>query len=149
MFNLPVEIENTIINRYLDVNDKMKLLLTSKYFNKKVNINYHIGTFIKNHLGLDEENQHDLIILTKHKMGIIEDIADFLLNNIETKKKCKQITYFPFSYTVKVKMLNFDESKNFIRNKYIKINRRNYVTYRYFSKNFPYVNALLLCKNLV
>lgn len=149
MFNLPVEIENTIINRYLDVNDKMKLLLTSKYFNKKVNINYHIGTFIKNHLGLDEENQHELIILTKHKMGIIEDIADFLLNNIETKKKCKQITYFPFSYTVKVKILNFDESKNFIRNKYTKINRRNYVTYRYFSKNFPLANALLLCKNLV
>ena len=67
---------------------------------------------------------------------MIEDIADFLLNNVETKKKCKQITYFPFSYTVKVKRLNFDESKNFIRNKYTKINRRNYVTYGYFSKEF-------------
>ena len=44
-------------------------------------------------------------------MEMIEDIADFLLNNVEIKKKCKQITYFPFSYTVKVKRLNFDESK--------------------------------------
>ena len=51
------DIENVIINRYLDINDKMKLLLTCKYFNKKVNINYHIGTFIKIHLGLNEENQ--------------------------------------------------------------------------------------------
>ena len=149
MLILQEDIENIIINRYLDINDKIKLLLTCKYFNKKVNINYHIGTFIKNHLGLDEKNQHDLIILTKHKMEMIKEIADFLLNNIETEKKCKQSTYFPFSYTAKVKRLTHEESKNFITNRYKKIKRKKYKSYSYFSKNFPIANALLLCKNLV
>ena len=149
MLILQEDIENLIINKYLDVNDKIKLLLTCKYFNEKVNINHHIGTFIKNHLGLDEKNQHDLIILKKHKMEMIKEIADFLLNNIETEKKCKQSTYFPFSYTARVKRLTYEESINFITNRYKNFTRKKYQSYSYFSKNFPLANALLLCKNLV
>ena len=149
MLNLQEDIQYIIINSYLDMKDKIKLSLISKYFNKKININYHVGSLIKNHLGLNELDKEDLKILRENKIEMIKEISDFLLNDNIRKKKCKQISYFPFSYTVKVKNLNYEESKNFIEKKNIRIKRKNYVSYSYFSKHFPYSNALLLCKNLV
>ncbi len=147
MLKLEEDIENVIINKYLDVNDKIKLLLTCKYFNKKININYHIGTLIKSHLRLDEKNQHDLIILTKHKMEMIEVIADFLLNNIETKKKCKPKCYFPFKIVSKINELRFEECKIRIRNGifYSKYTSSSFRSHRFFKKIFYSVDALLLC----
>lgn len=80
------------LNKFLDVDDKCKLRLVNKLYYKLQSkaINFHIGTFIANYLGLNHECNNELDILRESKFEFLQEICNYLLNeqsfNINIKK---------------------------------------------------------------
>ena len=67
---------------YLNINDKCNLKLVNKYFYKIESraINFHLGTFISNYLGIDNKCDEELEILQIYRFEILDEISRDLKN---------------------------------------------------------------------
>ena len=150
------------LNNYLDINNKSKLRLVNKKFNKLVSktINFHIGTLIANFLGFNYNCNRDQKILSKYKFEFLLDISNYLLNNLDIKKNKKNKSYniFPIIILLKInssclneckiklkqpnifRPYNLNKSPRYFRNIFNKI---NYYNNRCFLKYFPNVYAII------
>ena len=137
------------LSKHLTLKEKLNLSQVNKKLSKicRDSPYFDIGLIIAEFLGLDISDNSDLNILKKDKYEFIKIISEFLLNEHKNlSNNIKNNAYFPISSLCKMRASNRIECMNMIReNNFVKRKNRNYYNYKYISKNFKNVYALLLC----
>jgi polyphosphate kinase len=142
---LPDEIIKVITN-YLPLKDKYSLSLTSGYFSKIINMNYYMGTFIRNYIGLTICCKSDLEVLKENNFEFLQEISNYLLNENYKKPEIVFMKCFTFNTIMLVKHLEYQQSKSIIKNGITNFKTvSSKMSYKSLSKNFRNVNSLLLC----
>lgn len=145
MNTLPNEITKEITN-YLPLKDKYNLSLASAYFSKIINMNYYMGTFIENYIGLTIDCKSDLEVLKENNFEFLQEISNYLLNENYKKPEIVFIKCFTFNTIMLMKHLDYQQSKSIIKNgitNFKIINSK--LPFKSLSKNFRNLNSLLLC----
>ncbi len=137
------------LSKHLTLKEKLNLSQVNKKLSKVCRDSpyFDIGLIIAEFLGLDKNNNSDLNILKKDKYEFIKIISNFLLNEHKNlNNNIKINAYFSICSLVKIRATNRIECINMIReNNFLKRRHRNYYNYKFLSRNFKNVYALLLC----
>ena len=145
------------LNNFLEIKNKQNLRLVNKYFNKiesKI-INFHIGTFIANFIGLELNNKYDLKILKEFPLEFSKEISNYLLNEIDIDEiNNKKYSILPIGILLKINCSSLEECKIKLKepgifrkhNKlptYLKKNINKFKKIYYHSKTFLNIYAIL------
>ena len=130
MESLNEDLVNFNIAPFLRLQDKQNLSLVNKIYHRfyKKTKYYHIGTIIGNNLGLETNNNTDVLsIMRDHPQDFIKYISEFLFDYNCLRQKFKIDKYFtkiclPMGILHKIFILNKKDCLNKLKNDEIRLN---------------------------